>query len=341
MRAIVLLFAFSLLSSYDAEDSDIVTPVFVQTGKDLLLDVMAPVHRFDRDLFQWRYNEKENIIRLFSDNTTIIPDPYQGRVEFFRQNYSLLLKNVTQADSGDYRAGVQGNKDVSVGKYKVTVQDPVSPVHGNVSVSRSSDSCNLTVTCSTKDSHHISSTFRCDNKTCSQDEGGDRSKVTTSGASLRVYLSNGSSVICNHSNQVSSAEDIIKIECDSFSDCVTKPPSPVVIAVIITVTVVVSVVVVIVAIAKVVQHRKKRKIAEQSMDMKNTVYESVQVNTMSQHLDQTPPDEASAPSQPSIYSLVESQHMTLPESHYAQEHLEQLRPRYNCEYISYLIVKDT
>ncbi|XP_069367041.1 uncharacterized protein [Paralichthys olivaceus] len=156
-------------------------------------------------------------------------------------------------------------------------EDPVSPVHGNVSVSRSSDSCNLTVTCSTKDSHHISSTFRCDNKTCSQDEGGDRSKVTTSGASLRVYLSNGSSVICNHSNQVSSAEDIIKIECDSFSDCVTKPPSPVVIAVIITVTVVVSVVVVIVAIAKVVQHRKKRKIAEQSMDMKNTVYESVQV----------------------------------------------------------------
>ncbi|XP_069367043.1 uncharacterized protein [Paralichthys olivaceus] len=203
-------------------------------------------------------------------------------------------------------------------------EDPVFPVHGNVSVSSSSDSCNLTVTCSTQDSHHINSTFRCDANTCSQDEGGDRSKVTTSGASLRVYLSNGSSVICNHSNQVSWAEDIIKIESYCFSDCDIIPPGPVVIddtitvALTVTVTVVVSVVVVIVAIAAVVQHRKKRKIAEQSMDMKNTVYESVQVNTVSQHLDQTPPDEASAPSQPSIYSLVESGNSTLPESQRAQ-----------------------
>nr|XP_019961133.1 PREDICTED: SLAM family member 5-like [Paralichthys olivaceus] len=218
MRPIVLLFAFSLLSSYDAEDSDIMTPVFVQTGKDLLLDVMAPVYITDGSELKWKYNHTENIIRLFSDNKTIIPDSYQGRVEIVRQNYSLLLKNVKQADSGHYRAGVFGNNDVSVGKYSVTVQDPVSPVHGNVdSVSWSSDSCNLTVTCSTQDSQHINSTFRCDANTCSQDEGGDRSKVTTSDASLRVYLSNGSSVICNHSNQVSSAEDIIKIECYCFS----------------------------------------------------------------------------------------------------------------------------
>ncbi|XP_069367045.1 uncharacterized protein [Paralichthys olivaceus] len=187
-------------------------------------------------------------------------------------------------------------------------EDPVSPVHGNVSVSSSSDSCNLTVTCSTQDSHHINSTFRCDNKTCSQDEGGDRSKVTTSGASLRVYLSNGSSVICNHSNQVSSAEDIIKIERYCFSDSVTKPPGPVVIDDTITVALTVAVVVVIVAIATVVQHGKKGK--------------------------------PSAPCQPSIYSLAEYGNMTLPENQ-IQEHLEQLRPRYNREYISYLIVKDT
>ncbi len=88
--------------------------------------------------------------------------------------------------------------------------DPVSPVKLTVdSVSSSSDSCNLTVTCSTPDSH-ISSTFTCDTKTCSQ-EGGERSVATISAASLHVYLVNGS-ISCNHSNQISWTEDIKKAE---------------------------------------------------------------------------------------------------------------------------------
>ncbi|XP_047446579.1 uncharacterized protein LOC125011411 [Mugil cephalus] len=92
----------------------------------------------------------------------------------------------------------------------VTVQGPVSPVDLNPdSVSISSDSCNLTVTCSTEDSH-INSTFTCDTKTCSQ-EGGDQSKVTNSGASLRVHLLNGT-IICNHSNQVSWTQKKTQIQ---------------------------------------------------------------------------------------------------------------------------------
>ncbi|XP_060940516.1 uncharacterized protein LOC133018216 [Limanda limanda] len=136
-----------------------------------------------------------------------VQNNYDGRVEIFLQNHSLLLKNVQQADSGRYTAAVFGDKDTYVGKYSVTVQDPVSLVNGTVDLlSSSSDSCNLTVTCSTQDSHHINSTFRCDTNTCSQEEGGQRSKVTTSGTSFHVYLSKGFSVICNHSNQVSSDE---------------------------------------------------------------------------------------------------------------------------------------
>ncbi|KAM8727204.1 uncharacterized protein AB9X84_000990 isoform 2-T2 [Acanthopagrus schlegelii] len=105
----------------------------------------------------------------------------------------------------------------------VKAQDPVSPVKLTVdSVSSSSDSCNLTVTCSTQDSH-ISSTFTCDVKTCSQ-EGGERSGVTTSGASLRVYLVNDS-IICNHSNQVSWTKNVTKIQdfcpCHAGSECVS------------------------------------------------------------------------------------------------------------------------
>ncbi|XP_060940539.1 SLAM family member 5-like [Limanda limanda] len=211
MHPIVLLFVISLLHAYEARGSYTGTPVFVQKGKDLLLHVTAPVKLFKRSEFKWQFNDSI-ILRLFPDNETKIIDPYHGRVEFFLQNYSFLLKNVQQADSGSYTAAVFGNDITYVGKYSVTVQDPVSLVNGTVDfLSSSSNSCNLTVTCSTQDSHRINSTFRCDNNTCSQEDGEERSKVTTSGSSLRVYLSETFSVICSHSNQVSSDEDITMI----------------------------------------------------------------------------------------------------------------------------------
>ncbi|KAK9539494.1 hypothetical protein VZT92_004596 [Zoarces viviparus] len=99
-------------------------------------------------------------------------------------------------------------------EYKVTVQGPVSPVELTVDsvdsvVSRSSDSCNLTVTCSTQHSH-INSTFRCVSRSCSQ-EGGERPELTTSGASLHVYLVYDL-IICKHSNQVNWTKDFKRIE---------------------------------------------------------------------------------------------------------------------------------
>ncbi|KAM9322260.1 uncharacterized protein KZ484_020465 [Pholidichthys leucotaenia] len=81
---------------------------------------------------------------------------------------------------------------------------PVSPADLTVDhVSSSSHSCILTVTCSTGDSH-ISSNFTCDTRTCYQ-EGGEKPKVTASGAVLHLQLAN-QSIICNHSNQVSYEE---------------------------------------------------------------------------------------------------------------------------------------
>ncbi|XP_060939578.1 uncharacterized protein LOC133017480 [Limanda limanda] len=215
----------------------------------------------------------------------MITDPYKGRVEIFLQNHSLLLKNVRQADSGRYTAVITGEVDDYVGKYSVTVQDPVSPVNGTVDLlSNSSDSCNFTVTCSTQDSHHINSTFRCDTNTCSQEEGGERSKVTTSGTSLRVYLSKGFSVICIHSNQVSSERHITMIR----DFCILNP--------------------------------------DETEEMKNTVYESVQVQRVNPLPDENPTDDAAAPSPSSIYSLIEvgsiksteAVDTTQPESLYAQ-----------------------
>uniref|UniRef100_A0A3B4TPL9 Immunoglobulin V-set domain-containing protein n=1 Tax=Seriola dumerili TaxID=41447 RepID=A0A3B4TPL9_SERDU len=159
--------------------SSAVTPVFVQKGKDLI----------------------NTLVTFSPGKEPIVSDVYTGRVEASVKNFSVKLKNLQEADSGVYIAQVtaaQGDKILA--RYSVTVQ--VSPVALTVdSVSSSSDSCSLTVTCSTQDSHHINSTFTCDTNTCSQ-EGGERSKVTTSGASLNVYLLNDL-IICNHSNQVS------------------------------------------------------------------------------------------------------------------------------------------
>uniref|UniRef100_UPI0037E7C701 SLAM family member 5-like isoform X2 n=1 Tax=Semicossyphus pulcher TaxID=241346 RepID=UPI0037E7C701 len=205
MGPIVLLCA-SLLLLFEARGTSAVTPVSVQTGHDLLLHVTEAVDLRKSDLLTWRFNNSKNIAR-YSDAVTIFTS-YLGRAEYFAHNHSLLLRNVQQNDSGDYRAEVSGEDHKAVAEYKVTVQDPVSPV--KLAVKHCSpDSSNLTVTCSTLDSL-ISSTFTCVNQTCSC-ERGEQSEFTTSAASLHVYLENGS-VICNHSNQVSWKKDVKRIE---------------------------------------------------------------------------------------------------------------------------------
>ncbi|XP_075954791.1 uncharacterized protein LOC142956899 isoform X2 [Anarhichas minor] len=210
MRPLVaLLFAVSLLNSCEAQGPSAVTTVFVQKGHDQILNVDADVpEKFS--FVEWKFNKTAILVRFPPGGEPIIFPDFTGRVEFPVKKFSLKLKNLQEADSGVYAAQVftlQGDKPLA--EYKVTVQGPVSPVELTVDsvdsmVSRSSDSCNLTVTCSTQHSH-ISSTFRCVNRTCSQ-EGGEQSELTTSGASLHVYLLN-SSIICNHSNQVTWTKD--------------------------------------------------------------------------------------------------------------------------------------
>ncbi|XP_067331699.1 uncharacterized protein [Channa argus] len=181
--------------------STAVTPVFVQKGHDVLLEVRKDDVPEGFLIVSWNFNKKP-VLTVLQNSEPQVREKYSGRVEFSVENYSLKLKNVQETDSGLYDAQVRDIEDEQIlAKYNITVQDPVSPVVLTVdSVSRSTNLCNLTVTCRTQDSH-ISSTFTCDNQTCSQEEG-ERSKVTASGASLQVYLVNDS-IICNHSNQVS------------------------------------------------------------------------------------------------------------------------------------------
>uniref|UniRef100_A0A3P9DCH5 Uncharacterized LOC101483209 n=1 Tax=Maylandia zebra TaxID=106582 RepID=A0A3P9DCH5_9CICH len=144
----------------------------------------------------WKVNETNNIAKCGLNNDPVVFDKYEGRAELFRQNYSLLLKNVQHNDSGDYTAFMVSGEDQKVAEYKVIVQDAVSPVNLTVdSVSGSSDSCSLTVNCSTVDSQ-ISSIFTCDAQNCSQVE-------------------ENNFIICNHSNKVSWTDSKTKHYCDT------------------------------------------------------------------------------------------------------------------------------
>ncbi|XP_047446569.1 SLAM family member 5-like isoform X2 [Mugil cephalus] len=208
--------------------SSAVTDVFVKRGDDVLLEVMDDVTK-DLEFLRWTVNTNSVLVEYSLGGKPTVPEGYTGRVEFSVENYSLKLKNLQDDDSGVYTARVTGDEEQTITKYMVTVEGPVSPVDLNPdSVSISSDSCNLTVTCSTEDSH-ISSTFTCDTKTCSQ-EGGDQSKVTNSGASLRVHLLNDS-IICYHSNQISWTQNMTQIQdfcplhaglSDGVSICLVK-----------------------------------------------------------------------------------------------------------------------
>ncbi|XP_065809765.1 SLAM family member 5-like isoform X2 [Labrus bergylta] len=203
MGPLVLLFSFSLLHLCATQ----VTPVFVQTGTDLLLEVKKPVVLKAGHDLTWTVGSA-NVAKLIHGIEPIIFSSYESRAEFSAQTHSLLLKNVQKGDSGVYRARVSADNISDVAEYSVTVLDPVSGVKLTVKLC-SSDSTKVTVICSTEDSL-ISSTFTCDNQTCSH-EGGERAEIITPGASLDVYLENGS-VICDYSNQVSSTRDIQKIE---------------------------------------------------------------------------------------------------------------------------------
>ncbi|XP_071372033.1 SLAM family member 9-like [Centroberyx affinis] len=211
MATLLLLWTVCLLYPGRIQGSSAVSRVFVLKGEDVRLEVQKPeLLRGDILLFSWTFKSEDTVVGLPYNAEPRVNKNYTGRVELPIKNYSLGLKNLQEADSGVYTAQVIGDKNHRVAEYNVTVQERVSPVNLTVgSVSSSSDSCNLTVTCSAQDSS-ISSTVTCDTQTCSQ-EGGERSEGITSDASLSVYLSS-TSIICNRSNQVSRSEDMKKIE---------------------------------------------------------------------------------------------------------------------------------
>uniref|UniRef100_A0A3Q2D924 Immunoglobulin V-set domain-containing protein n=1 Tax=Cyprinodon variegatus TaxID=28743 RepID=A0A3Q2D924_CYPVA len=199
---------------------DVFTSVTVQTGGDVFLNISEADVPKDFHLLIWKFFTDDVLVSFWPSGKPNVRIAYAGRIDILERKYSIKLKNLQKSDVGLYMAMVTAKSEQIISKYNVTVQDPVFPVDLVIdSVSSASSLCNLTVTCTTKDSS-ISTTVRCTNSTCLQ-EGGDKSKVTHSGASLHIYLSNVS-VICNHSNQVSWSEkntttDQLCLQCDGKS----------------------------------------------------------------------------------------------------------------------------
>ncbi|XP_023998389.1 uncharacterized protein, partial [Salvelinus sp. IW2-2015] len=185
--------------------------VFVLKGQDVRLDVQENVQLKESEVFKWIFRSA-NIVRCTDTLSVKVSPEYNNRVEFYKGNFSLLLKNIQENDSGPYAAGVTGDNEKTIIVNLLIVQERVEPPVLTVdSNSNINANCNVTVTCR---GQNTSVTSSCNSSTCSQVGGESRGAETSTVPLLSVYVAGGS-IICNHSNQVSWASDTkeIKIIC--------------------------------------------------------------------------------------------------------------------------------
>uniref|UniRef100_A0A674CRJ0 Immunoglobulin V-set domain-containing protein n=1 Tax=Salmo trutta TaxID=8032 RepID=A0A674CRJ0_SALTR len=169
--------------------------VFVLKGQDVRLDVQENVTLKELELFKWTFRS-ENIVRCSDTLSVKVSPEYNNRVEFYQGNFSLLLKNLQQNDSGPYTVNILTIKGFYL--FSERVEPPVLTVDSNSSINAT---CNVTVTCR---GQNTSVTSSCNSSTCSQVGGESRRAETSTAPLLSVYVAGGS-IICNHSNQVSLA----------------------------------------------------------------------------------------------------------------------------------------
>ncbi|KAM9459110.1 pregnancy-specific glycoprotein 22-like [Salvelinus alpinus] len=194
------------------------TPVFVEKGQDVRLDVpgyMTVKENLKRlNSFKWMFNTSDNVVTYIHEIESQVTPKYQGRAEFIEGNFSLLLKNLNEGDSGCYTAAVSGQNNKDVAKYQISVQERVEPPVLRVDSVSVNAICNVTVTCR---GQNTSVTSSCNSGTCLQVGGESRGAETSTVPLLSVYVAGGS-IICNHSNQVSWANDTKEIK----TICVSK-----------------------------------------------------------------------------------------------------------------------
>ncbi|KAM9458120.1 uncharacterized protein ACWYII_010392 [Salvelinus alpinus] len=242
------------------------------------------------NIFTWMFNTSDNVVKYIHEIETEVTPKYQGRAEFIKGNFSLLLKNLTEGDSGCYTAAVSADRNKDVAKYQISVQERVEPPLLTVN-SFINAICNVTVTCR---GQKTSVTSSCNNSTCSQVGGESRGAETSTVPLLSVYVAGGS-IICNHSNQVSWASDTkeIKTICVSKSGPEWKDHYTVMILVIIIIIIIILVGLGAAAMICWLKQSKRDK-----EDIINTDYATVGIQAGGE--EQASP----GPTTPTIYSMV-------------------------------------
>ncbi|XP_045061918.1 natural killer cell receptor 2B4-like [Coregonus clupeaformis] len=196
-----LLLGFGLLSCIASSEPSAETPVFVLKGQDVRLDVPTNITLDNIDVLFWKF-DTSIIVVMYNPKVAFVG--FEGRAEISEGNFSLLLKNLQEGDSGCYTAVVSGVKETNVATYMLVVQERVEPPVLTVeSVCSTNVTCNATVSCR---GQNTAVTSICNNSTCSQVGGESRGAETSTVPLLSVYVAGGS-IICNHSNQVSWAND--------------------------------------------------------------------------------------------------------------------------------------
>ncbi|XP_035283831.1 uncharacterized protein LOC118232805 isoform X3 [Anguilla anguilla] len=193
--------------------------LFVREGGSVRLDVQG-YEKLRFNSLYWHFNSIAILEYIIKFKLTFYKD-YEIRAEFDQKNFTLLLKNVQERDSGIYTAKItEAGQLRVVASYKLTVQEaPPTPQVGVVLLSSAGGFCNVSVNCSAKDTW---ASYTCDHAHCTQVEN-----TTLSTEVTIIVTANNEAINCTSSNRVGTktqSESIKHVCLDSpgLSPCALK-----------------------------------------------------------------------------------------------------------------------
>ncbi|XP_064202077.1 uncharacterized protein LOC135260621 isoform X2 [Anguilla rostrata] len=236
----ITILAFSVISVSRAEES---LCLFVREGGSVRLDVQG-YEGLQFSTLSWYFNISTTILEYIIGFKLTFYNNYNISTEFDQKNFTLLLKNVQERDSGIYTAKITEEGQLKdLASYSITVQEaPPTPEVGVALLSSDGGFCMVSVNCSAKDTW---ASYTCDHDDCTQ----VANTTSPTGVNIIVTATNGT-IHCSSSNRVDA-----KTQSESIKDFCTpiKDSFPV------GVTVVTIIIIIIITIVYVIY--KKRRIS--------------------------------------------------------------------------------
>ncbi|XP_041952388.1 uncharacterized protein LOC121712307 isoform X1 [Alosa sapidissima] len=179
--------------------------LYLLEGHHVKLDIQGheQLRRENIDFVHWIFHKP--LVRFYpvTERLFLLPD-YRpnGTLEFDSRNFSMKLKNLQKNDSGLYRGEIGTEDKILVTEYSLSIQEPVSTPNLMVDSNwSSSDSCNVTLTCSGRD---LSVTLICNGSTCMHEGGAFTDHKL-------IVIVRDDNILCNYSNQVSWSEAMLEM----------------------------------------------------------------------------------------------------------------------------------